>query len=649
MNSCLTHSKGQVTQAFSDAVTYDYTYDAAHRVATITDSRGPQTLGYTYTPGGRLKNRTQTHQNAEVSRTDYVYDAVGRLSAMWAGHGEVVTFVYDAGGRLTEQWLPNGVNARYTYNADNTLQHLDHRTIGSMLLADHDYTYDAVGNRATYIDSDPSCNTTTTATYTYDEVNRLIEVLTEEDVQGQVTNTTESYTYDAWGNRETATKNGTTTVYAYDVANQLTAIHQNDLQGPVLSNLSYDPNGNLETKTTNEGTLTLTYDAWDRMIQAQKPWTLPESYAYDDQGRRVRKAVGSSTTDYLYDGLDIVAEYTTNWATPNALYTHGGGIDSPLIRASQGGAVRTYYHQDGLGSVVAATNEFGEATGTARYDAWGAVARQTGGIPQYGYTGREPDNTGLVYYRSRYYDPDTGRFTQPDPIGLSGGTNLYAYAGGDPVNYTDPMGTTPKSAILAARNEIQSYHSNGAAQVQTTHSGAPQIYGGNVAQPQQPQNQGGGGFWNNVQTGLDVISIGLDATGVGAAVSWLPDVTNAVISAVRGDTIGAGLSLSGAVPYLGIAANTTRIARQASNISRRAPEFKGGRISESGFLDSAEKYLGSGYKSLPTARYVSKDGLRQVRYGKHETTGKRHHGHFESYDKPGGRVIENTVVDIFSD
>ena len=98
MKTCVSDPKGQVTQAFSDAVTYDYTYDAAHRVATITDSRGPQTLGYTYTPGGRLKKRTQTHQGAEVSRTDYVYDAVGRLSAMWAGSGEVITFVYDAGG-----------------------------------------------------------------------------------------------------------------------------------------------------------------------------------------------------------------------------------------------------------------------------------------------------------------------------------------------------------------------------------------------------------------------------------------------------------------------------------------------------------------------------------------------------------------------
>lgn len=49
-------------------------------------------------------------------------------------------------------------------------------------------------------------------------------------------------------------------------------------------------------------------------------------------------------------------------------------------------------------------------------------------------------------------------------------------------------------------------------------------------------------------------------------------------------------------------------------------------------------------------RYISKDGLRQVRYGAHETKpGGRHHGHFEAYDKPGGNVIENTSVEIIPD
>jgi RHS repeat-associated protein len=57
-------------------------------------------------------------------------------------------------------------------------------------------------------------------------------------------------------------------------------------------------------------------------------------------------------------------------------------------------------------------------------------------------TGKQ-DATGTLYRRARYYDPQTGRFTQEDPIGLAGGLNLYGYAGGDPVNLSDPAGTCP--------------------------------------------------------------------------------------------------------------------------------------------------------------------------------------------------------------
>jgi RHS repeat-associated protein len=54
------------------------------------------------------------------------------------------------------------------------------------------------------------------------------------------------------------------------------------------------------------------------------------------------------------------------------------------------------------------------------------------------------DASGLQYRRNRYYDPVTGRFTQEDPIGISGGLNLYGYAIGDPINYSDPFGLCPK-------------------------------------------------------------------------------------------------------------------------------------------------------------------------------------------------------------
>jgi len=62
---------------------------------------------------------------------------------------------------------------------------------------------------------------------------------------------------------------------------------------------------------------------------------------------------------------------------------------------------------------------------------WGSIVRGTA------------DASGLQYLRNRYYDPKTGRFTQLDPIGLAGGMNLYGFAAGDPVNFSDPFGLLP--------------------------------------------------------------------------------------------------------------------------------------------------------------------------------------------------------------
>ncbi|MFG2961491.1 RHS repeat-associated core domain-containing protein [Streptomyces sp. NPDC048291] len=59
------------------------------------------------------------------------------------------------------------------------------------------------------------------------------------------------------------------------------------------------------------------------------------------------------------------------------------------------------------------------------------------------YTGREDDGTGLLYYRNRYYDPQTGRFISQDPIGQASGSNLFQYALSSPTTYTDPSGKNP--------------------------------------------------------------------------------------------------------------------------------------------------------------------------------------------------------------
>jgi RHS repeat-associated protein len=201
----------------------------------------------------------------------------------------------------------------------------------------------------------------------------------------------------------------------------------------------YDLNGNLQAKNDLVAgtTLTLTHDVLDQVSQAVLTGSPAESYLYGPSGKRLNKTVGATTTNYIYNGPDIHGEYDNAWSS-QALFTHGPGMDDPILRDA--GGATSFYHQDGLGSVVGTSDIAGATLATQRYDAWGNTL-VAGNIPQYGYTGREPDATGLIYYRARYYDQQTGRFAQRDPVGFAGGDiNLYTYVGGNPVNAKDPDG-----------------------------------------------------------------------------------------------------------------------------------------------------------------------------------------------------------------
>jgi RHS repeat-associated protein len=76
------------------------------------------------------------------------------------------------------------------------------------------------------------------------------------------------------------------------------------------------------------------------------------------------------------------------------------------------------------------------------YSPFGKVTATTGESNPFQYAGRENDGTGLYFNRRRYYVPEWGRFLSEDPLGFEGGLNRYTYAGNDPINWTDPSGTT---------------------------------------------------------------------------------------------------------------------------------------------------------------------------------------------------------------
>ncbi|GEM_PF-2958463 len=167
------------------------------------------------------------------------------------------------------------------------------------------------------------------------------------------------------------------------------------------------------------------------------------TYTYDPSGRRIAKDVDGVVTRYLYDGDHCIAEYDANDVQLRK-YIHGPCIDEPIcmIEAAGGYAGTYYYHYDALGSVVALSDADGDTVQVYEYDVYGQVAASDPNHPnRFMFTGREFDKeTGLYYYRARYYNPTIGRFLQTDPIGYGADINWYAYCGNNSVARNDPSG-----------------------------------------------------------------------------------------------------------------------------------------------------------------------------------------------------------------
>ena len=428
---------GLTMSVFHPEVNYAYGYDQAHRPIYVIDSRGGRRLEYAWSPGGLLDKVSDN----DGRQTSYLYDKTGRMIGLTAPNGNGVAFQYDAGGRLLQRWMPNGVKAQYAYNEDNSLRQIVNRNRADAVVSQHDYAYDGVGRRIAHAEA--IGGSAVNYAYAYDELNRLVQVNNGSPAA------LEKYTYDLLNNRltrSTGTSGPSVVVYNYD-GTQLRDIRQGTTSGALIANYQHDTNGNV----TSDGTRTYTWDDLDQLVQISSA-AATVAYSYDGAGRRIRKVVGGQTTQWTYDGQDIHGEYGASWGQPSALYTGSGATDDPLIRAAVTGPASygeaSYYHADGLGSVVGLSSSTAATSQTQRFNAWGA--RTQGNVPQgaqFGFTGREPDETGLVHMRARYYDPALGRFVSRDPAGLSGGLNAYAYCGNNPVNCTDPSGMLPADVL----------------------------------------------------------------------------------------------------------------------------------------------------------------------------------------------------------
>ena len=166
------------------------------------------------------------------------------------------------------------------------------------------------------------------------------------------------------------------------------------------------------------------------------------TFKYDPFGRRIFKSSSTATSIYAYDGDNLIEE-TNAAGTAVARYSQGLNIDEPLAMLRSG--TTSYYQADGLGSLTSLSNASGALANTYTYDSFGNIIASTGTLTNsFRYTGREFDTeTSLYYYRARYYDSSTGRFTSEDPIRFAAGTNFYTYVDNNPNLFIDPSGYCP--------------------------------------------------------------------------------------------------------------------------------------------------------------------------------------------------------------
>jgi len=441
--------------------TIDLSYDAAGRLETLTIARGQ--VGYGY---DAVTDNLSSITAPGGMGLGFAYDGSLWTGQTWSGPvAGSVTHTYDNDFRTATVGV-NGTSVAIQYNDDSLPTQVGDLTLnrngatgfleGSSLGTVTDnwsynvfgepagygalvgptpvytvqYTRDGLGRITTKVET--INGTTTTYSYNYDPAGQLIEVK-KEGV------TVASYSYDANGNRLSATAGGQTVTGTYDDQDRL-------LQYGGTTYI-YTKDGRLQSKTEGIETTSYQYDELGNLTRAILPNGKQIDYLIDGLNRRVGKKVnGALVQGFLYDGsLRPIAELD---AAGNVVsrFVYATGVNVPDYIIKGGNRYRIIVDQIGSPRLIvnAATGQIAQQMD---YDEFGNVINDTTpGFQPFGFAGGLYDrDTGLVRFGARDYEAQTGRWTTKDPIGFGGRTNLYEYAGADPINLTDPSGLEPNA------------------------------------------------------------------------------------------------------------------------------------------------------------------------------------------------------------
>ncbi len=378
----------------------------------------------------------------ESGRTEYEYDALGRMVTMTDAAGRETTYTWDAAGHLTGVTNDNGASTEYGYDDDGYLAEVNHLASDGAVMYGETYDRDASG-RVTAIDGTDGSSTT----YRYDLLGRLLEeVHTPAGGGGDETTTWE---YDAVGNRIAITDSGGRRDCTTDANGRL--LDDGDFT------YSYDDNGNVTRREGGSEVLVFSYDGRGRLSEVTREAGSGPSlvrYRYDPLGVLVSREVDGEVQRLLTDRAARFRRVIEESASDGAILARN--FFGPVLTSREEGATLTVFHLDHLGSVRTLSDGAGDHAGSYEFDAFG---NERGGPSEgsnpYRFAGERYDAaTGAYDLRTRHYWPEAGRFLQMDPAepDLTDTESLhrYVYAMNDPVNRIDPSGRYSMIQMLAA-------------------------------------------------------------------------------------------------------------------------------------------------------------------------------------------------------
>ena len=425
-----------ISMTYPDGREVEYHYDAINRLNQINDANHSSIVAYDYI--GRTPRVLQkSYQNGILKTMEY--DGIRRPTQLLTAFSQqpIIGFEHDydkEDNKLNERKLHDSINSElYVYDSAYRLTTFDRGTLntGSTAIATpttttgalqlRDWTLDGVGNWST----NNSQNVGADLLVANRQNTNFNEIA---DETGDVPSTT--FDHDNNGNQIT---NGEFD-YQWDALNRLRSV-----------------------TSTLDGAITA-------------------SYSYDCQNRRMQKQTSNpqpSTTNYYYSGWRVCEEYDFDGTNETLKYQYVWGATyhdelitrddrttaSTILQLNDNtGLDRQFQHHNTLFSIFAVTDEAGNVLECYQYDPYGNITifsatfdlrPSTQIFQEFTNTGQRFDiETGLYYYKNRFYSPNQGRFISRDPIGYEDGMHLYQYGHSNPLFYLDPTGTTSVHAAL---------------------------------------------------------------------------------------------------------------------------------------------------------------------------------------------------------